>query len=77
MIVNRPDDHSSLTSLLHLHVRADDHCRPGRYSAHPRPAQLSRGLPKFYLKLLWPGLAVISGVKIEVRGRENLPQAAR
>lgn len=37
------------------------------------PRSWSRGLLKFYLKLLWPGLAVISGVKIEVRGRENLP----
>lgn len=37
------------------------------------PRSWSRGLLKLYLKLLWPGLAVISGVKIEVRGRENLP----
>lgn len=38
------------------------------------PRSWSRGLLKFYLKLLWPGLAVICGVKIEIRGRENLPQ---
>jgi len=38
------------------------------------PRSWSRGLLKFYLKVLWAGLAVICNVRIEVRGHEHLPE---
>lgn len=38
------------------------------------PRSWARGFLRLYLKVIWAGLRVICGVKIEIRGREHLPE---